>query len=66
LSLTEAIFRIAVFIKLAHINFANKVVLGTGALRGIGRSVTQQFAQAGAQVVVYYNNTVALSHSPLQ
>lgn len=37
-------------------NFENKVVLVTGASRGIGRAIAQAFAKSGAKVVVHYNN----------
>lgn len=40
-------------------NFTNKIALVTGASRGIGRSIAQQFAQAGAQVAVHYNGNTA-------
>jgi 3-oxoacyl-[acyl-carrier protein] reductase len=36
--------------------FANKVVLVTGASRGIGRVVAEEFASYGAKVVVNYNS----------
>jgi 3-oxoacyl-[acyl-carrier protein] reductase len=41
-------------------DFNGKTVLVTGASRGIGRAIAQQFAQNGARVVVHYNrNQVA-------
>ncbi len=36
-------------------DFTDKIVLVTGASRGIGRAIAQQFAQSGAQVIVHYN-----------
>jgi 3-oxoacyl-[acyl-carrier protein] reductase len=36
-------------------DFTNKVVLVTGASRGIGRACAIQFARAGAKVAVHYN-----------
>jgi NAD(P)-dependent dehydrogenase (short-subunit alcohol dehydrogenase family) len=36
-------------------DFTNKIVLVTGASRGIGRVCAQQFAEAGARVAVHYH-----------
>lgn len=40
-------------------NFKNKVVLITGASRGIGRTCAQMFAAHGAKVAVHYNRNQA-------
>ncbi len=37
------------------IQFRNKVVLVTGASRGIGREIAKQFAESGAQVALHYH-----------
>lgn len=36
-------------------DFSDKSVIVTGASRGIGRTIAQQFAEQGARVVVHYN-----------
>ncbi len=46
-------------------DFTNKIALVTGASRGIGRSVAQQFAEAGAQVAIHYNGNVAAAKETL-
>ena len=38
-------------------DFTNKIVLVTGASRGIGREVAKQFADLGAKVAVHYNGS---------
>lgn len=37
-------------------DFTNKIILVTGASRGIGREIAVQFAEQGGQVVVHYNS----------
>jgi 3-oxoacyl-[acyl-carrier protein] reductase len=41
------------------ISLEGKVAIVTGASRGIGRSIAEEFARAGADVVVNYNKTPA-------
>lgn len=42
--------------------FENKIVLVTGASRGIGRAIAVSFAQEGAQVIGNYNNSKEEAH----
>jgi NAD(P)-dependent dehydrogenase (short-subunit alcohol dehydrogenase family) len=46
-------------------DFSNKVVLITGASRGIGRSCAEQFAKRGAKVAVHYNSNAAAAQETL-
>lgn len=46
-------------------NFTNKIVLVTGASRGIGRAVAHQFASAGATVAVHYHSNQAAAQAVL-
>jgi NAD(P)-dependent dehydrogenase (short-subunit alcohol dehydrogenase family) len=41
-----------------NLDFSGKVVLVTGASRGIGRAIAQQFAEHGARIAVHYNNNL--------
>ena len=46
-------------------NFNDKIVLVTGASRGIGRAIAQQFANRGAQVAVHYHRNETAAHTTL-
>ena len=46
-------------------DFTGKTVLVTGASRGIGKSIAQQFAQYGAKVAVHYNSNRAAAEETL-
>ena len=38
-------------------NFTDKKILVTGAARGLGKVIAQEFSKAGAQVAVHYNSS---------
>ena len=40
------------------LDFSGKVVLVTGASRGIGRAIALQFAEHGARIVIHYNSNL--------
>lgn len=46
-------------------DFTDKIVLVTGASRGIGRECARQFAQAGAKVAIHYNSNRAAAEATL-
>lgn len=45
--------------------FSDKIVLVTGASRGIGRAVAELFAERGARVAVHYNRNEAAAHETI-
>ncbi len=47
-------------------DFTNKKVLVTGGSRGIGRAVSQAFAERGAQLAIIYNSNAAAAETALQ
>lgn len=46
-------------------DFSGKTVLVTGASRGIGKAIAQQFAQHGAKVAVHFNSNRAAAEETL-
>ncbi|MEJ2751911.1 MAG: SDR family NAD(P)-dependent oxidoreductase [Chloroflexota bacterium] len=48
-----------------NMNFAGKIVLVTGASRGIGRAIARQFAGHGARVAVHYNNNLGAAQETM-
>ena len=48
------------------ITFENKIVLVTGASRGIGREIARQFARHGATVIVHYHRNQTAAEETLR
>src|SRR3990172_4633374 len=46
-------------------DFTGKVVLVTGASRGIGRTIAQMFAERGGKVAVHYNHNMDMAQATL-
>jgi 3-oxoacyl-[acyl-carrier protein] reductase len=49
-----------------NMDFTDKIVLVTGASRGIGRSIAKSFAERGARVVVHFNNNITKAQETLK
>jgi NAD(P)-dependent dehydrogenase (short-subunit alcohol dehydrogenase family) len=49
-----------------NLDFSDKVVLVTGASRGIGRATAQMFAHHGARVIVHYHSNRAAAEETLR
>lgn len=43
-------------------DFQNKIVIVTGGSRGIGKAIAEQFAEAGAVVIITYKTSVDTAH----
>ena len=46
-------------------DFSNKIILVTGASRGIGREIAKMFAERGGKVAVHYNHNEAMAQATL-